>query len=127
MRRGLRIAARALAASLPVLACMQAAAHAYLQRSEPPANSVVTRPPVELRLRYSEAVEPSFVDVHLLRGGLPVDGLKAPQVDKDGKTVRVVLPGSVDRSAGEYEVHWRIVARDGHPTEGRFTFRVGAR
>jgi methionine-rich copper-binding protein CopC len=125
VKRGAWRVTTALAASWLTLAAMEAAAHAYLQRSEPPANAVLQRPPAELRLRYSEAVEPSFLDVRLLRAGQPVQGLKLPQVDKDGKTVRVALPSGIE--AGDYEVRWRIVAKDGHPTEGRLAFRIGAR
>ncbi len=119
--------ARAFVALALGLACAAAAAHAYLQRSEPPPNAVVAQAPSELRLRYSEAVEPAFVNVEVLRDGRPVESLGAAQVDKDGKTIRVEMPAAGDGAPAGYEVRWRIVAKDGHPTQGRFAFRVGVK
>ncbi len=118
---------RAFVLALCLAAPGIAFAHAYLQGSEPPASAVLAQPPGELRLRFSEAVEPKFVDLKVLHDGHAIDAAAAPQVGKDGKTVRVALPKAPEAAAGVYEVQWRIVAKDGHPTQGRFTFRVGAR
>ena len=113
------------AASLAV--CGVALAHAYLQGSEPPANAVLARPPSEIRLRFSEPLEPGFIDLKVLRNGQALAEAASAKLAKDGKTLQVDLGKSADPPAGDYEVQWRIVAKDGHPTKGRFTFRVGAR
>ena len=102
-------------------------AHAYLQGSEPPASAVLAQPPGEIRLRFSEALEPGFIDLKVLHDGHALEAAAAPQVGKDGKSVRVALRKAPEARGGDYEVQWRIVAKDGHPTQGRFTFRVGAR
>lgn len=127
MRQARASVVRALVALSLTVTSAAALAHAYLQHAEPPANAALDRLPSELRLRYSEAVEPSFVKVQLFRNGKAVDGVGAPHIDKDGKTVRVSIPANATSTDGEYEVRWRIVAKDGHPTDGRFVFRVSTR
>lgn len=101
-----------------------AQAHSYLAASEPPANATVAQVPPEVRLRFSEPLEPAFVEVTVQRDGKPINPQPEPILEKDGKTVRLRLPTG---SAGAYSATWSIVARDGHRTQGRIDFRVKPR
>lgn len=114
---------KALVALLLAVAAGAAQAHAYLQRSEPPGNADIARPPKELRMRFSEPVEPSFVDVTVLRDGKPVT-VGAPQVSDGGRVVKLGVSGG---EAGTWSVQWRLIAKDGHRTQGRFEFAVRPR
>lgn len=105
-------------------------AHAYLERSEPPANAVIAQLPSEIRLRLSEPLEPDFVSVSLLRDDRPVSPGPKVVLDRGGKTV-LINPAADATEAkaapGNYAVTWSVVAKDGHRTQGRLEFRVRPR
>jgi copper transport protein len=98
-------------------------AHAHLKKSAPAANAVLTTSPTAIRLWFSEAPELSLTKVQLTDStgkGYPVG---TPVEDVDGKTsVRVPVSGPL--GAGLYTVEWATTAVDGHPSQGRFSFRV---
>jgi len=111
--------------SVAVLAAMlalPAGAHAYLDRAQPVAGSVVREPPRELTLWFTQRIEPAFSEVRVLdAAGKKVDA-GAPRFDAaDGKVLRVSLP---KLAAGTYRVKWRILSVDTHVSEGEFTFDV---
>jgi len=112
------LAVAALAATL----ALPASAHAYLDRAQPVAGSVVRDSPRELTLWFTQRVEPAFSKVYVLdAAGKPV-GSGEPRFDAaDGKVVRVSLP---KLAAGTYRVKWRILSVDTHVSEGEFTFDV---
>lgn len=114
---------RTLVPLLLALAAGAAQAHAYLQRSESPAHADIAQPPRELRMRFSEPVEPSFVEVSVLRDGKPVV-VSAPLVSDGGRVVKVGVGGG---EAGTWSVQWRLIAKDGHRTQGKFEFAVRPR
>jgi copper resistance protein C len=99
-----------------------ALAHSGLQRAEPPVESTLKRPPKELKLYFSERLEPAYSRVRVEDG-------QGARVDRDDSRVdrsnplllRVTLP---PLAPGTYTVIWRVLSVDSHTTEGRFTFRV---
>jgi methionine-rich copper-binding protein CopC len=112
----LSVAVLAVTPALPV------GAHAYLDRAQPVAGSVVRESPRELTLWFTQRIEPAFSDARLLdAAGKKVDA-GAPRFDRaDGKVLRVSLP---KLAAGTYRVKWRILSVDTHVSEGEFTFDV---
>ncbi|HSV70990.1 MAG TPA: copper resistance CopC family protein [Methylibium sp.] len=100
-------------------------AHSYLAGSEPPANATVAQLPPEVRLRFSESLEPAFISIVAQRDDTPLEPQPTPVLGEDGKTVRLRLPPG--DAAGRYSVMWSIVAKDGHRTQGRIDFRVKPR
>jgi hypothetical protein len=111
-----------LAAWLAVGLAPAASAHAFLDRAEPAVGSTVTAAPAEVRMEFSEALEPAFsgaevVDAH---GDSVVSG-KAAVDATDPKILDVKLK---PLPAGAYSVHWHVVSVDTHRTEGNFTFTV---
>jgi copper transport protein len=120
VRRGLLLALVA-AAALAVPAA--AWAHAALLHTEPVASRVVNTPPAEVRLTYSEPIEPRFAIVSVtdaagrsVTSGLPQRGPGEPQT--------LVTPLR-QVPEGWYLVFWRVISADGHPVRGAFTFAVG--
>ena len=79
--------------------------------------------PTELRLWFSEAVEPAFSTVQVLdASGKRVDSA-AVQVDAQNRKLLHVPLAKL--APGAYTAAWRIVSVDTHVSEGRFAFHVG--
>jgi methionine-rich copper-binding protein CopC len=105
-----------------VLGVGLALAHSGLQRAEPPVESTLKRPPKELKLYFSERLEPAYSRARVEDG-------QGARVDRDDSRVdrsnplllRVPLP---PLGPGTYTVIWRVLSVDSHITEGRFTFRI---
>ena len=112
----------ALIAALAISFSLAAGAHAFLDRAEPKVGSTVKVAPTELRLWFTEAVEPAFSTVQVLDAdGKRVDSA-ALQVDpQDRKLLHVPL---AKLPPGAYTAAWRIVSVDTHVSEGRFAFHV---
>ena len=119
-----RTGAAAFAVAFVALAAPASAfAHAALLRTTPSASVTLNKPPKELRLTYSEAVEPRFATVS-------VTDPQASQ-ETDGRPVRaeadpntLVTPLKPDLPQGWYLVYWRVISADGHPVKGAFTFAL---
>ncbi len=115
--------AASLVAMLAALAIADAAsAHAFLDRALPAVGSTVHGPPAEVKLWFSQELEPAFSTVRVLdKSDKQVDG-KDKQVDRgDATLLRVSLP---PLAPGTYRVVWRVLSTDTHVTEGDFTFEV---
>ena len=115
--------ALAVVALLALAVPGSAFAHATLLRTEPANGSVVTRPPVALRVVFDDVVRvgsgiAAIRNVgggSILGGGTHVEG---------GRTLVVPLRHGLRR--GDYSVRWSIVSDDGHRESGVVAFAVGA-
>jgi copper transport protein len=102
----------------------RAQAHAELVRSEPADNSVLDKPPEQIRLWFSEAVVPQFSSVKIL----DVEGNLIPTVSIQGDPgdptfLQVELPVLAQ---GIYSVSWNVISgSDGHLSRGYIVFSVG--
>ncbi len=99
-----------------------AGAHAHLDRALPAVGSVVRESPRELKLWFTQRLEPAFSTIRVVdRNGERVDN-DDPQVDaNDATTLRVTLRRL---PPGEYRVNWRVLSVDTHVSEGGFSFHV---
>jgi methionine-rich copper-binding protein CopC len=98
----------------------RADAHAVLQSAVPPVGGKASAVS-ELRLTFTEALEPAFSTVTLRRaGGAPVAGAKVQVDPQDSKVLTVKLPRPLP--PGQYKVRWRVVSVDTHHTQGNYTF-----
>jgi copper transport protein len=119
VRRGALIVAvlAALAAPAP------AWAHAALLHTTPAASVVLNRPPKQVAMTYSEAVEPRFAVVSITdaagRGVAAGPPSRSP-TNPDTLVTKLKAIGE-----GWYLVYWRVISADGHPVRGAFTFAVG--
>lgn len=97
-------------------------AHAFLERATPAVGSTVRSAPAELRLQFTEAVEPAFSTVRVLdAGGARVERAAAMIDPSDRRSLLVPLPAL---PPGTYRVVWRVLSVDTHVTTGDFVFHV---
>ena len=112
-----------IAASLAfALAATAAFAHAQLEKATPPVGGVVTSP-AEIRLKFSEGVEPRFSGVALSAEGGAAVPLGKPSVDPADNSVLIAKVGKT-LPPGVYTVTWHAVSVDTHHTQGDFQFTV---
>jgi copper resistance protein C len=99
-----------------------AGAHAFLDHATPAVGSAVRASPAQVKLWFTQKLEPAFSSVRVLdRSGRQVDN-RDPQVDRaDATLLRVSLP---KLAPGTYRVTWRVLSVDSHVTKGDFTFNV---
>jgi copper transport protein len=120
-----RTGAAALVVALAALAAPASAfAHAALLRTSPQASVTVNTPPKEVRMTFSEAVEPRFATVSVTdpeanqeASGHPARSTTDPDT--------LVTPLKPNLRQGWYLVYWRVISADGHPVKGAFLFSIG--
>ena len=99
-----------------------AAAHAIILESEPAPGAKLVEPPPRIYLRFNSKIEKRLSRVTLTAA----DGRPVPLVVKaDGseKADRIMLPLGALRP-GDYVVRYKVLAADGHITEGALRFTV---
>jgi hypothetical protein len=100
----------------------QVEAHAFLRDAEPGVGSTVQKSPSEVRIRFTEDIEPAFSSIQVFdASGKEVDKHDVHLDRSDRAMLHVSLPRL---GAGIYKVVWRVVSVDTHVTNGNFTFRI---
>jgi methionine-rich copper-binding protein CopC len=118
MRLLLRAIALLAALALPA----GALAHAFLDRAVPAVGSKVHGRPAEVRLRFSQPLEPAFSTVKVLdASGKQIDRKDKRLDPADASVLRVSLP---PLAPGVYSVRWRVLSTDTHVSEGDYSFEV---
>jgi copper resistance protein C len=98
------------------------AAHAFPDHSDPKVGATVQDSPSSVRIWFDGALEPAFTTIVVQdESGKRVDKRNGQVDPKDATLLEVGLPRL---PAGTYRVIWNVVARDGHRTEGDYTFVV---
>jgi methionine-rich copper-binding protein CopC len=113
---------RMMVSTASAVAASGSVAHAFLDHATPPVGSATRVPPTQVRLWFTEQLEPAFSTLKVLNA-------EGRQVDKQDKTVDranpVVLQVSLPQlTPGKYKVVWRALSVDTHVTEGDYTFSV---
>jgi methionine-rich copper-binding protein CopC len=111
-----------LTASLSLAPFATAWSHAFPDHESPGAGAQLATPPASVRIRFNGDIEPVFstlrvTDTH----GRQIAKAAAAKKRSDPKLLEVKLP---KLAPGSYHVWWSVVARDGHHTEGDYTFTV---
>ena len=97
-------------------------AHAFIQKAEPGVGSTVQNSPNEVKIRFTEKIEPAFSKVQVFAAsGKEVDKGDVHLDRSDSALLIVSLP---KLEAGTYKVIWRVVSIDTHVTDGNFSFHV---
>jgi copper resistance protein C len=118
-----RVSTIAIAASLAfVCAATGALAHAQLEKATPAVGGTVASA-TEIRLEFSEGVEPRFTGVTLTAPDGANVPLGAPKVEASDQRV-LIVPIAKALAAGAYKVQWHAVSVDTHHTQGTFEFTV---
>ncbi len=100
----------------------QALAHARLDRAEPGAGTRGAAP-IEVVLRFTEAVEPRFSSIVVVNGAGTRWEAGPAQIGGDTHTLRVSLK---PLPPGDYRVDWVVVSVDTHRSQGSYGFTVVA-
>jgi methionine-rich copper-binding protein CopC len=97
-----------------------AQAHAYLDHASPRVGSTVNASPSEVRLWFTQPLEPRFTSAQVRSGSGGVVGSGGVDTaDPKQIVIRVhALP------PGSYKVIWKVLSVDTHHTEGSFGFEV---
>lgn len=118
-----RISFTATAASLAfVCAVTDAFAHAQLEKATPAVGGTVSSAS-EIRLEFSDGVEPHFSGVTLTSAGGASVPVGAAKTEASNPAV-LIVPITKALTAGAYTVHWHAVSVDTHHTQGTFQFVV---
>lgn len=96
--------------------------HAFPDHSDPKVGSTVAGSPSQVRIWFDGDLEPAFstLMVHNADGKMidKRDGRVGPA---DPRLLQVSVPSL---PPGTYLVIWNVVARDGHRTNGQFSFTI---
>lgn len=103
-----------------------AAAHAFLESSEPASNAVVPTAPRVVTLRFTEPLENSYSRAELVdQTGTPVSDASSI-VGPDPMTITVTIPSGLQN--GTYSLLWRSLSTaDGHTAQGYLPFTIGTK
>lgn len=97
-------------------------AHCFPDHAEPRVGAVLAEPPEEVRIWFTEKLEPTFSTLRVLdETGTRVNKGDGKVAEEDRQLLRVDLPSLPQ---GVYTVEWKVLSVDGHGTAGRFTFTV---
>jgi copper resistance protein C len=117
------ILAAALLAGSVAFRAAPAAAHAFLDHSNPAVGSTVPTAPAALRMWFTQQLEPAFTTATVTdASGNNVDAGPARVSAKDPTELDVELK---KLPPGTYTVSWHALSVDTHTTTGHFNFTVG--
>jgi copper resistance protein C len=105
-----------------VFASTAAFAHAQLEKATPAVGGTVASAS-QIRLEFSEGVEPRFSGVTLTSSGGASVPLGRASVEAGDQKV-LIVPIAKALPPGAYTVHWHAVSVDTHHTQGTFEFTV---
>ena len=111
-----------LACAAALLLPQLAWAHAHLERATPASGSTVASP-MSIRGDYTEGLEIAFSSLTVSEAnGKTMDLGKTTLAPGDDKAM--VLLVAKPLPAGHYVVTWHALSKDGHKTEGKWSFTV---
>jgi methionine-rich copper-binding protein CopC len=112
----------ALSGLLVCLLSLTAFGHVFPDHSDPRVGSEVKGSPSMVKIWFDGALEPVFSTLQVLdSSGKEVSREDSRVEEKDSTLLEVSVPSL---PPGQYQVLWKVLARDGHLTEGKFSFTV---
>lgn len=96
--------------------------HVFPLRSDPKVGSEINGSPALVRIWFDGPLESVFSEMKLFDAeGNRIDKGDGKVVSNDATLLSLPLQ---ELGAGLYHVRWEVVARDGHRSEGDFSFRI---
>jgi len=109
-----------LATIVVILGLGRAWAHAVIVESTPAVNAVVTGPAIDIKLRFNSRIDGSRSKLTLIApDNSPHTVTLAQQTSPDLLSAKVQ-----SLTPGKYQLHWQVLANDGHITQGNIPFSV---
>lgn len=109
-----------------IIACAVAplaSAHASFSHSTPTAGATLRSTPQDVRIWFNSEIEPAFSTIKVTNAaGKQVSTGKGEVSSKDHTLLETTIPSMLP--AGKYQVHWSVIAHDGHRTEGHYAFTL---
>jgi copper resistance protein C len=112
----------AVAVATLVFGGAPAFAHAHLDHSAPGVGSTVKTAPTQVRIWFTEALEPAFSSIAVTDDAGHAEGKGKARVDPSDP--KLLILDLAPLPPGTYHVAWHVVSIDTHRTEGDFTFTV---
>jgi copper resistance protein C len=112
-------AAAAIAGALLLVTAPAASAHDALVSTSPASGAALTSAPTTIALTFEEPPTTQGMAMSLTSPDATVTRLAATL---SGDVVSAPVPGTL--APGAYRVAWRVVADDGHPVTGTFSFTL---
>lgn len=107
------------AASLPALVC----AHAFPENSSPHVGATVTASPLQVKIWFNSDLEPLFDQLVVKDAHGQIVSVGEATVHASNPPL-LEVPLKPALAPGQYHVYWQVTARDGHHTQGDFTFTL---
>jgi len=108
--------------ALVICLCLSISPQLVLAHAKPqvqsPANNAELTEVKEIRLQFSERLEPAFCTLNVFSEDGKKLVLDKPQIND--KTLVVPLPDNLAK--GRYTVKWSVVSVDGHRTKSSYQF-----
>ncbi|MCP4421776.1 MAG: hypothetical protein GY805_34620 [Chloroflexi bacterium] len=102
------------------------AAHAFLERSDPADNAILTESPDKFHLWFSEPLSPDFSSAQVLDTEGSVVVLQGIMISADNPRL-MILDMPPELPEGAYSILWKVLSTsDGHFTQGLVVFGVGS-
>ena len=95
-------------------------AHAIVVESTPKMNGVVTGPMLEIKLRFNSRIDGSRSKLMLISA----DGISRALNLSQQKSPDSLAAEVTNLNPGKYQLHWQVLASDGHITQGNIPFSV---
>jgi len=116
--RGAVLVLLALVLAWPLVAW----SHAHPDTRIPDKNAVLQQAPDKVEITFTSELEPAFSRIKVTDAeGQPVNQGQS-RVDKQNP--RQLVAPVQQLQPGTYTVAWHVVSRDGHTTQGQYTFTV---
>lgn len=97
-------------------------AHAFPKRSAPAVGATVERAPNAVKIWFNSKLEPLFDKLVVKDAAGKVVSQGKAKVDTNDRSLLEV--GLAPLPPGTYHVYWHVTSKDGHHTEGDFSFMV---
>jgi len=110
---------------LPLAVPPEVSPHAIVLESSPVHDAVLARAPQRVTLRFNSRIEKRFTRVTLAVADQAPVPVALPEDDAEAAPDRLTIPLR-PLAAGVYVLRYRVLAVDGHITEGALRFTVAA-
>ncbi|WP_462410606.1 copper resistance CopC/CopD family protein [Neobacillus sp. Marseille-QA0830] len=103
---------------------LSAYAHAYIIKSNPSDNEILSEAPKKVSIEFDETIQPSYNSIEVFESS-------GKRVDQNNGRVSADHPSILECDLAEnlpngtYRIQWRVVSSDGHPVEGVIPFQIG--